>query len=38
MILSRVVAFQSVESVVCRVDGGNADLLLDCSDIFGRLF
>jgi hypothetical protein len=36
--LGRVVTFQSVESVVRRVDGGNADLLLDYSNVFGRLF
>src|SRR5882757_7717712 len=33
LILGRVVALQSVESVVRRVGGGNADLLLDCSDV-----
>ena len=38
VILSRVVAFQAIECVIRRLDGGGANLLLDCGDVLRGLF
>ena len=38
IILSRVVAFQAIECVIRRLDGGNANLLFDYGDVLRGLF
>ena len=38
MILSRVVAFQAIEGVIRRLDGGDANLLFDYGDVLRSLF
>src|SRR5258708_3711694 len=38
IILSWVVAFEAIECVVRRLNGGSADLLFDCVDVPGGLF
>jgi hypothetical protein len=38
IILSWVVAFEAIERVVRRFNGGSADLFFDCVDVLGGLF
>ena len=38
IILSWVVAFEAIECIVRRLNGGSADLLFDCVDVPGGLF